>query len=83
MFYQIIILIIGIILTVLSISYIILYSNIMKIGYSFDDYLMFLSSRYECWLLLVGILLIIISIYFPWRDKDELYKWCYSKLAKR
>jgi hypothetical protein len=74
MFYQIIILIIGIILTVLSISYIILYSNIMKIGYSFDDYLMFLSSRYECWLLLVGILLIIISIYFPWRDKDELYK---------
>ena len=74
MFYQIIILIIGIILTVLSISYIILYSNIMKIGYSFDDYLMFLSSHYECWLLLVGILLIIISIYFPWRDKDELYK---------
>ena len=43
---------------------IVAYLNLLAIGYSFIDYLLFIKDRVECYLLLIGFLIICISIYF-------------------
>jgi hypothetical protein len=41
------------------------YLNVMAMGLSFLDYLLFISKKMECYLLIIGIILITVSIYLP------------------
>ncbi len=49
---------------------VIAYLNVMAMGLSFLDYLLYISNRMECYLLIVGIILITISIYIPLNRKN-------------
>lgn len=42
------------------------YLNYLTIGHTFIEYLAFISTRVECHMLPVGIILIWFSIYLPW-----------------
>ena len=52
----------GIILASIGLMFIILYLNLLSMGYSFLEFGKFIISRGECWILLVGIIMIIISL---------------------
>ena len=53
---------IGIILISLSITFQILYLNLLTIGYSFLDYLLFIVKRLECLIIIPGIILIFAML---------------------
>nr|WP_144545852.1 hypothetical protein [Cytobacillus oceanisediminis] len=44
---------------------VIAYLNLLATGHAFKEYLFFITSRPECYLLPAGMLIIWISIYFP------------------
>lgn len=58
-------------LTIISLSYIIIYLNLLTIGYNFLEYVNFIIRKIECLNIFVGILLMIISIFIG--GKNELY----------
>lgn len=68
MFFKFFIFIIGILLTSLSITSIILYLNLLNMGYSFIEYVNFISMRFECLALFLGVLLIIVAM---WKRKEK------------
>lgn len=59
-------------LAVIGFSYIIIYLNLLSLGYNFFDYVKFISRRLECINALLGIILMSIVI-FTKGGKDELY----------
>ena len=58
-------------LTIISLSYIIIYLNLLTIGYNFLEYVKFISRRIECLNIFTGILIIIVA--FSIGGKNELY----------
>lgn len=46
------------------------YLNLLTTGHGFMEYFQFISTRVECYLLLIGLFLIWLSIYFPNFKKD-------------
>lgn len=48
---------------------VIAYLNVMAVGLSFIEYLLYISKRAECYLLIIGIILITLSIYLPLNKK--------------
>lgn len=58
-------------LSVISISFIVIYLNLFTIGYNFLDYLLFVSKRIECINLFLGLLLIYLA--FLNGGKNEFY----------
>lgn len=52
----------GIFLTALSIMFIIMYSNLLIMGYSFFEYVNFIIRRVECLVIIIGIILIVLSM---------------------
>lgn len=54
---------IGFGLSIIGFMYIILYLNYLTIGYTFLDYLNLIAKRFECYLALIGIILIIFIIF--------------------
>ena len=58
-------------LTIIGIIYIILYLNLLTIGYNFSFYVNFIIRRIECWFSIIGIIIMIFSIYKG--GKNELY----------
>lgn len=55
-------LIIGILLTGFSLTFIIIYINLLSIGYTFINYVNYISRRWECLLIIPGVLLIIYAL---------------------
>ncbi|MCM1370841.1 MAG: hypothetical protein NC181_02995 [Clostridium sp.] len=53
--------------------YIISYLNLMTIGYNLLDYVKFITGRFECMLSLIGFLILILTLYIPRGDKNELH----------
>ncbi len=51
----------GTLMASIGLMFIFLYTNLLTIGYSFFDFVQFISKRVECLLFLFGILLIILS----------------------
>lgn len=49
-------------LSVISLSYIIIYLNLLTIGYNFLEYVHFIIRRIECLNLFVGLIIIILSL---------------------
>ena len=70
MFYKIALFLFGFMFLIIGCTYIILYLNLLTIGYSFKEYIIFILTHTECLLSILGIILILISIYKR-RDKNE------------
>ncbi len=62
MLFKILFFIIGFILLTLGNFYIIIYINLFSFGYTIVEYLEYLLTRYECYYVVIGLLLIIISL---------------------
>ena len=58
-------------LTVISLSYIIIYLNLLTIGYNLLEYVRFIIKRIECLNVFVGIMLMVIV--FLIGGNNELY----------
>ena len=57
-------------LTVIGLSYIIIYLNLLSLGYNFLEYVNFIIRRIECLNLIFGIILMSISMLIK-GGKDE------------
>lgn len=62
MLIKILMFLIGFILSSLSLTFIILYLNIINLGYTFISFVNFIIRRWEFYLLFVGIILMILSL---------------------
>ena len=59
---KIFLLLIGIILTSIGLSFIILYLNLLIINYTFLEYLLYIFTHISSLLFFIGLLLILISL---------------------
>ena len=59
-------------LAVIGLSYIIIYLNLMSLGYNFLEYVNFIIRRIECLNLIFGIILMSLSMLIK-GGKNELY----------
>lgn len=71
----------GIFLTSIGLFFIILYLNLLTMGYSFFGFVQFISRRGECILFPIGIFCIFVSM-GRW-IKNELLLRCHTKLGRR
>lgn len=63
----------GFSMTVFGLMYIIVYLNLLTFGYNFIDYLKFISSRLECLMTLMGILILLILVLLKGDFINDLY----------
>lgn len=66
---KILLCLVGIFLTSYSLMFIIVYLNLLNMGYSFIEYIKYIFTHIECLLIFLGILLIYISL-----RKDKKYE---------
>lgn len=59
----------GILLCSISLSFIIIYLNLLNMGYNFKEYVHFIISKWECQTILIGGILIFLSLYRKGRKK--------------
>ena len=59
----------GYFITITSSTYIIGYINLLGMGYNFEDYVNFITTRLECWMFLVGVILLFGTLMI--RRKDD------------
>lgn len=59
---KIICLLLGILITSYSLFFMIVYLNILNIEHSFIEYFIFISKKYECLMIIVGIILLYYSL---------------------
>ncbi|MDD6302028.1 MAG: hypothetical protein PUA56_01775 [Bacillales bacterium] len=76
--YRLLFYLLGIILTTIGLVYFIIYISLFSMGFSLLEYLEVTLSRFEAYLLPIGIIIIVFSIYFDngWnkfvrRNKDR------------
>jgi len=60
---RIFIFLLGFGLSVIGFTYVIGYLNLLTMGYSVKEYIIFISKRYECIIAIVGFLLITGAIF--------------------
>jgi hypothetical protein len=59
-------------LSVIGFTYAVGYLNLLTMGYSFVEYIVFISKRSECIIAVIGFLLITFSI-FKGDNKNDIY----------
>ncbi len=52
----------GIFLSSVGLMFIFLYTNLLTIGYTFSNFVKFISTRFECVLFFIGIFVILFSM---------------------
>ncbi len=60
--FKVLIYFLGIIFTSIGIFFTIIYLNLLTMGYSFDEFVKFISRKLEFWFILIGIILIALSL---------------------
>lgn len=60
-------------LTVIGCVYIITYLNLLSFGYTFLEYLSFISKRLECYFALIGLILVSAVILLDGRPYHGIY----------
>ena len=55
-------LVVGYLFSLIGITYIVGYMNLLLIGYNFYEYVNFITRRGECWLSVIGIIVLLITI---------------------
>lgn len=73
MLFRICLFLFGFGLTVIGFVYIISYINLMSLGYNFIDYVKFIISKPECLYALIGIIILILTIYIKGDNDYELH----------
>ena len=73
---------IGFALMVIGFTFIILYLNLLTIGYNFSFYVKFISRRLECYYTIIGFILILLTISIKGGKKYELHIWHSIKLSR-
>ena len=59
--------------TVIGFSFIILYLNLTTMGYNFINYVNFITRRIECYYSIIGLIIMMLSIWIKGDKKDEFY----------
>lgn len=59
---NLLILVLGIVLSSVGLMFIFLYLNLLTLGYSFFEFVHFISTRFECLLFFLGLILIFFSM---------------------
>ena len=59
--------------TVIGTSFIILYLNLTTMGYNFINYVNFIIRRMECYYSVIGIIMMLLSIWVKGDNKNEFY----------
>ena len=59
--------------TVIGFSFIILYLNLTTMGYNFVNYVNFISRRIECCYSIIGLVIMMLSIWIKGDKKNEFY----------
>lgn len=60
-------------LMVIGFTYIITYMNLMSMGYSFLQYIRFITSKIECLFAVIGFILVSIIILTKETEKNDLH----------
>jgi hypothetical protein len=63
MIFRVMLFLLGILFTSLGLSFIIIYLNLLNMGYNFSEYVHFIISKWETLIIFVGVLLIFMSLY--------------------
>jgi len=50
-------------LMVVGFTYIILYLNLTSIGYNFSEYVNFIIRRFECYYVIIGLVIILLVMF--------------------
>ena len=64
---------VGFALMVIGNSFIILYLNLLTLGYNFSFYVNFIIRRVECYYSVIGFIIILLTIFTKGDKKHELY----------
>lgn len=64
---------VGFALMVIGLSFIILYLNILTIGYNFNFYVNFITRRIECYYAVIGFIIIVLTLIIKGDKKHELH----------
>lgn len=64
---------IGFGLTIIGSVYILVYLNLLTIGYNFLEYVNFIIRRFECLIFIFGVIIMYISIMLPGGKNSELH----------
>ena len=64
---------IGFALMVLGFSYVILYLNLLALGYNFSFYVNFIIRRIECYYAVIGFVIMLLTLITKGDKKHELY----------
>ena len=64
---------VGFALMVIGFAFIILYLNLLTIGYNFSVYVNFITRRIECYYALIGFIIILLTIIIKGEKKHELH----------
>lgn len=59
--------------SVIGMMYMILYLNLLTIGYNISQYIKYILSRSECILGLIGLLIVTITIFYKGGNKNDFY----------
>ena len=73
MFVRVLFLLIGFGLTVVGFVFIILYMNLMTVGYTFSEYVNFIIRRPEALYAILGIIILNLSIFIKGGKNFEFY----------
>lgn len=65
--------IIGLFLMTIGNVFIILYLNLLTLGYNFIFYVNFITRRFECYYLLIGLIIVLLTIFIKGDKKHELH----------
>ena len=68
---RIIIFIIGVFLCSNSLTFIIIYLNLLRMDYSFIDYLKYVSNSFECLTFIIGVPLIYFSLKKEYKNNNN------------
>ena len=72
---------VGFALMVLGLSFLILYLNLLTIGYKFSFYANFIIRRVECYYTVIGFIIVLLTITIKGDKKNELHLWYYIKFS--
>lgn len=66
--------------SVVGLMYMILYLNLLPIGYTWLEYLKFLFSRIECIIGFIGFIILTVTIFYKGEKSNDIYIWYFIKL---
>lgn len=55
-------------LMVIGFTYLILYLNLLTIGYNYSEYVHFIISRFECYYVAIGLFIIILTLFVKGKE---------------